>query len=207
MSDAIDRRPSTLLGFAGAPTQPASFAEAALVLIDYQAEYLTGSLKLPDGASALVEAQRLLAAARAAGAPVFHVVHHGRPGGRLFDPDGPYVAIAAPLAPLAGETVIAKPLPNSFAQTDLQAAIARSGRKQLIIAGFMTHLCVSATTRAALDLGYRSTVVAEACASRDLPDPLSGGVVAAGEVHRATLAALADRFAIVVRKTDQLAVG
>ena len=61
-------------------------------------------------------------------------------------------------------------------------------------------MCISATVRAALDRGYRTTVVASATATRDLPDPL-GGIVPAGEVHRATLAALADRFAIVVRDT------
>ena len=75
--------------------------------------------------------------------------------------------------------------------------MAASGRRELIVAGFATHMCVSATTRAALDHGYRTTVVAAACATRDLPDPL-GGVIAAETVHRAELAALADRFAVVV---------
>jgi hypothetical protein len=46
-------------------------------------------------------------------------------------------------------------------------------------------------------------VVADATATRDLPDPLmcpeAYGVQPADAVHRATLAALADRFAIVVR--------
>jgi hypothetical protein len=36
---------------------------------------------------------------------------------------------------------------------------------------------------------------------RDLSDPL-GGIVSAGEVQRATLAALANRFAVVVRNAD-----
>jgi nicotinamidase-related amidase len=68
----------------------------------------------------------------------------------------------------------------------------------LIIAGFATHMCISATTRSALDHGYVSTVVAAACATRDLPDALGKGVVPAAEVQRATLAALADRFATIV---------
>ena len=46
-------------------------------------------------------------------------------------------------------------------------------------------------------LGYRCTVVAAACAARDLPDG-RGGVVPADMVQRANLAALADRFARVV---------
>jgi hypothetical protein len=52
--------------------------------------------------------------------------------------------------------------------------------------------------RATLDLGYRNTVVAKAAATRDLPDG-ADGVVPAAELHRANLAALADRFSIVVR--------
>ena len=35
------------------------------------------------------------------------------------------------------------------------------GRTQLVIAGIMTHMCVSSTARAALDLGYKATVAAE----------------------------------------------
>ncbi len=90
-----------------------------------------------------------------------------------------------------------KPLPNAFAQTDLAEKLEAAGRKQLIVTGFMTHMCVSSTVRAALDLGYRCTVVANACATRDLPDG-KGGVIAASALHDAELAALADRFCTVV---------
>ena len=61
----------------------------------------------------------------------------------------------------------------------------------------MTHMCVSSTVRAALDLDYRCSVVAAACATRDLPDG-TGGVIAADQLQRAELAALADRFATVL---------
>ncbi len=62
----------------------------------------------------------------------------------------------------------------------------------------MTHMCVSATARAALDLGYQSTVLSDASATRDLPDIDGAGTVPAAEIHRIELAALADRFAIVL---------
>jgi nicotinamidase-related amidase len=71
-------------------------------------------------------------------------------------------------------------------------------RKELIVAGFQTHMCVSSTVRAALDHGYRVTLVADACATRDLPDPLGGAALSAEQLHRSTLAALHDRFATVV---------
>lgn len=38
----------------------------------------------------------------------------------------------------------------------------------------MTHMCVSATALTALDLGLSATVIADACARRDLPDRSSG---------------------------------
>ena len=72
-----------------------------------------------------------------------------------------------------------------------------TGRKQLILTGFMTHMCVEATARAALDHGFKTTVVAAATATRDLPDPLTGETVPAAEVQRNALTALSDRFATI----------
>jgi nicotinamidase-related amidase len=196
-------QPQSLLAMAGAPLNPSPWDKAALVLIDAQLEYVEGRLPLSGIWPALQEAARVLDLARRQGAPVIHVVHHGRPGGAMFDPDGKLSKIAPEVAPRDGEMIIAKGLPNAFAKTELQKTIDATGRKELVVVGFMTHLCVSATVRSALDLGYRTTVVADATATRDLPDPLvapeAQGVQKAESVHRATLAALADRFAIVVR--------
>lgn len=197
-------QPKSLLAIAGAPLHPSPLDKAALVLIDMQREYIDGALPLAGVEAALSEGARLLALAREAAVPVFHIVHHGKPGG-LFDPEGPMGAIIPALAPVEGESVIAKRLPNSFAGTDLHERARATGRSELIVAGFMTHMCVSSTVRAALDLGWRTTVVAAATATRDLPDPLAGppgGVMPATAVHGATLAALADRFAVVVKNAE-----
>ncbi len=190
--------PKTLLEIAGAPRHPSPLAVSALILIDPQTEYVSGGAPLDGIAAAIAEARALLALARRNGVPVFHVVHHGRPGAALFDPAGPGAAIIPELAPREGEAVVIKSLPNAFAGTDLHRHLQAAGRSELIVAGFATHMCVSATVRAALDLGYRTTVVAGAVATRDLPDPL-GGIAPAATLHRAELAALADRFAVVVR--------
>jgi hypothetical protein len=72
-----------------------------------------------------------------------------------------------------------------------------------VVGGFMTHMCVSSTVRAALDLGYGCTVVGNACATRDLLD-CQGEVVSAAELHRAELAALGDRFAVVINVVADL---
>ncbi len=201
MSDIVP--PQTLLQMAGADLTPAGWDEGALVLIDCQNEYLNGLLALPGIGPALDQCTALLARARGAGAPVIHIRHQGKAGG-AFDWAASGGAICDAVAAADGETIIAKALPNSFAGTGLDDAVKATGRGKLIIAGFMTHMCVSATARAALDLGYFSTVVAAACATRDLPDGV-GGVVPAADLHRAELAALADRFCVVA--PDAAALG
>ncbi len=196
--------PPTLLEISGVAPSPPRLTSSVVVLVDAQRVYVDGRLPLPDVRPALAEAARLLDRARAAGLPVIHVVQHGRPGGAICDPAGPDVAIADEVAPRPGEIIVIKSLPNSFAHTALDETLRKLGRKNLIVAGFMTHMCVSTTVRAALDHGYRTTVVAAACATRDLPDG-RGGVIPAAIVHRANLAALADRFATVVETSDQIA--
>ncbi|MGE0081202.1 MAG: cysteine hydrolase family protein [Thiohalomonadaceae bacterium] len=187
--------PATLFEMARAHPQPARLAQSVLVIVDAQEEYVSGALPLENVQQAVAEIGKVLRRARAAGTPVIHVVHRG--GGGLFDPAGPFFAIVASLAPRAGETVIEKRLPNAFAGTELQKAIAATGRTQLIVVGFMTHMCVSSTARAALDHGYATTIIAAATATRALPDG-RGGTLSAATVQRAALAALADRFAVVV---------
>jgi nicotinamidase-related amidase len=176
-------------------------------VIDPQREYVDGLLRLEGIDEAIIEVRRLLELARERNVPIFHVVHHGRQGSAVFDPDGPAVAIIAELAPRDDETIITKALPNAFAATSLHELLRRAGRTELIVTGFATHMCVSATTRAALDLGYRVTLVANGTATRALPNPLSGETIPARIIHEATLAALADRFAIVVADSAALATG
>lgn len=191
----------TLLQMAGANAVPVKLSDAAVVIIDAQNEYVSGRLPLTGVDAALAQIASLLAAARAAGVPVIHIAQRGRPGG-LFDPDGPGFQFAAQAAPHAGEAVVEKPLPNAFAKTDLQEKLQATGRKTLVIAGFMTHMCVSATVRSALDHGYGVTVAADAAATRNLPDPLGGPDLPAEQIHRIALAELADRFATVARVAD-----
>jgi nicotinamidase-related amidase len=195
--------PKTLLQLANADLAPAKVGEAAIVLIDLQNEYLSGPIALPDARPAVASAQRLLDLARRAQAPIFHIAHRGRAGG-LFDRDADRGQIVSELTPVAGEAIVEKSLPNSFAGTNLHELLNGTGRKNLILAGFMTHMCVSSTARAAADLGYRVTIDASACATRDLPG-IGGKVVTAQILHEVALAELADRFAIIASGSHELA--
>jgi nicotinamidase-related amidase len=194
--------PKTLLELSGADLKPPRLRDAALIMIDLQNEYLAGPIALPDAASAIANAAKLLARARAAGGRIFHIAHKGRPGG-LFDRSTERGAIVSALAPLPDEPVIEKGLPNAFAGTDLRALLAATGHNDIVLAGLMTHMCVSSTARAGLDLGFRITVDADSCATRDLPDR-RGGTIAAATIHDIALAELSDRFAIIARGGDAL---
>lgn len=189
--------PQTLLQLRGLAIPPARLSQSALVIIDAQGEYRIGQMALPGIDPALARIADLLARARAAGTPTFHVAQIGQ-AGTLFDPGTERGAILPQAAPIAGEPVVMKKLPNGFAGTELHERLRQTGRTSLIIAGFMTHMCISASARAALDLGYQTTVVADATATRALPAHDSGAPIPSEIVHRTALAELADRFAAVV---------
>lgn len=181
----------------------ARLSQAVVIVIDMQREYLDGSVPLPDLQATLKGAADLLRVARLNKTPVIHVLNQGPKGNLLFNAEGPYYAELPEIAAIEGEATVIKHLPNSFAGTNLQALVDATGRKQLIIAGCTTHVCVSATARAALDLGYQSTVVANATTSRDLLDH-KGNRIPADIVKQTALAELRDAFAVVVEDVTEL---
>ncbi len=187
--------PTTLRALTGLPTQPAALGQSVLVMIDCQNTYTRGTLALDGVEGALEEAEALLGSARRAGTPVVHIQHDAGPGSP-YDVTAEIGRIVDRVAPREGEPVVVKNYPNSFVDTDLQAHLRRIDRTDLVFAGFMTHMCVNSTARAAFNLGYAGTVVAAATATRDLP--LGGRVVDAPSLQAASLAAVEDMFAIVV---------
>lgn len=191
MADA----PKTLRDLSGASPQPASLADATVVVIDAQNEYVEGPIALPGSAPALDAIADLLAQARAAGAPVVHLVHHAPEG--IFVEGTKGAEIAPQAAPQGDEPVFSKGLPNGFTNPEFDPALKALGRKNLILVGFMTHMCVDSTARAAVDLGYGVTIVENATATRALPGAVGKPARSAEEVHDGALAGLADLFAVI----------
>ncbi len=202
-AESTAQAPETLLKMAGVKLEPARLSDSVLIIIDAQREYVDGKLRLDGIEPSLQEAALLLERARKAGTPVIHVMHKGKPGSALFNPDGPYAEIVTPVRPQPGEAIVTKTLPNAFSGTNLEEHLSHLKRKNLIVVGYMTHMCISSTVRAALDLGYRTTIVAKATATRDLP-ATDGGTIPSQTVQRASLAALADRFAVIVQNAREI---
>ncbi len=188
----------TLLQMLSVPQEASRLSDSALVIIDAQKEYQDGKLPLSGFQFAVEEIKTLLDRARKQNVPVWFVRHQTRAGAAIFDPGTQGFQIVDELKPKSNEFVLDKTHPSAFVDTNFKTQLDAADIKQLIVTGFMTHACISASVRSASALGYGVTVVADACATRDLPDATGTGVVAASAIHKATLAALNDVFATIV---------
>jgi nicotinamidase-related amidase len=192
----------TLRDITGMGYQPANLKDSALILIDIQNTYRHGLMQLTNVEPAILEAQKLLQLARELKIPVIHIQHDAGVGSP-YDITADIGAIAAEVAPISGEKVIVKNYPNAFVETTLDAELKAFGIKNIVLAGFMTHMCVNSTAHGAFNLGYASTIVASATATRPLLST-NGKVLSAEEVHLGALASTRDLYAVVVDDINAL---
>ena len=130
-----------------------------------------------------------------------HVRHvWDAPDALYLRPGTPGGEIHQAVSPEPGEAVVEKAFPNAFLETSLDQALKDAGVNELVVCGMMTCMCVDATVRAAVDLGYDVSVAHDACATMALE--FGGRAIAAPDVHAAFLAALADGYATVGPAAD-----
>lgn len=193
----------TIAGASAPQSLPAG--KTALLVIDFQNEYFSGRMPIPDGARALANARRLIDRADADGIAVYHVQHAAPPGAPIFAEDGDGVRLHADLQPAAHHRLVRKSSVSVFATTDLHRQLRDAGIDTLLIAGLMTHACVAGAARDAVPLGFEVVVVADACATRDL-DTGDGRVLAHADLHRAALASIDDTFGAILSTEQALAL-
>jgi nicotinamidase-related amidase len=170
----------------------------AFLVIDIQRDYFPGgAYPLVEPEAAADAARRVLDHFRAGGEPVVHLKHvWDAPDAPFMRPGTDGIEIHDAVAPADGEPVIEKTEPNGFLGTRLEEHLRDGGVDELVVAGMMSSMCVDATVRAAVDLGFATTVVHDACAAPDLE---FGGKLVGGEtVHAAFMAALGDGYATMV---------
>lgn len=196
--------PTTLRALYRLPrTEAIDPAQTALVLVDFQEEFVSGQLPIPTALAAVERARALLEWARTSGVHVIHVQNITRPGSMLFAADSPTIELIAPLRPRNGETLVVKHLAGAFSRTDLDQRLKTFGVRRVVLAGIMTHLAVDTSARDASVLGYEVIVAADATATRSLPGVLGGPAIDAAVVKQVALASLADRFAEIL-DVDQI---
>jgi nicotinamidase-related amidase len=174
-----------------------------LLIVDIQRDYFPGgACPLIGPEQAAAAARRVLERFRDSGEPVIHLKHvWAEPEASFMRPGTEGVEIHASVAPVEGEPVIEKASPNGFVETTLEQELRSREIDELVVAGMMSSMCVDATVRAAVDLGFTATVVHDACAAPDLE--VGGEELPGATVHGAFMAALADGYATVL-SSEQL---
>ncbi|MBQ5946161.1 cysteine hydrolase family protein [Massilia sp. ST3] len=146
----------------------------------------------------------LLAAWREHQGTVVHVRHISRSASSGFAPGQPGAAFQPAFEPRAGEHVVEKNVPDAFVNTGLERWLRMRGITDLVVVGVSTNISVEDSARSAGNLGFRTTVVADATfafAKRDH----AGAQRTAREVHAMSLANLDGEYATVADTGDVLA--
>jgi nicotinamidase-related amidase len=151
----------------------------ALLLIDIQDFYFPGgAMELTNPVDAAENAALLLDFFRSNKMQIIHIRHEYEPGG----------AIHQLVKPMPDEVIFSKKEVNSFLNPQLIEYLNKNNIKNLVIAGMQTHMCVEAAVRAAHDLGFKITLIEDACATRNLK--YKERTVDAADVHASTLVTL-----------------
>ncbi|NHN93113.1 cysteine hydrolase family protein [Acetobacter sicerae] len=176
----------------------------ALIIVDLQNDYFPGGRwPLVGIEDAAANARLVLNRFREKEMAVVHIRHEFPADNAPFFAPGSHGAqINELVMPNDGEPVVLKHHPNAFRDTNLRTLLDGQGIRKLTILGAMSHVCIDATVRAAVDFGYDVTVVHDAIATRDLE--FEGTTVPARQVHAAYMAALAFAYAQVVSTGDYL---
>src|SRR5689334_13072222 len=114
--------------------QTAPIEQSALLVVDIQDSFKLGPRWERRNNPGFEEnVDRLLQAWRAAGLPVFFILHTDPDPG--FERDSPLVKVMDFLSPKEAEPVILKNTRNAFTSTDLQQRLDAKGVKRLVVTG------------------------------------------------------------------------
>ena len=167
----------------------------ALIVIDVQNEYVTGNLPIafPPVDGSLKTISAAIDAANAAGVTVALVRHtESDPDGGIFVAESDNWQLHESVSSRPHNVIIDKQLPGSFTGTGLQAWLEQNDVDHVVIAGYMTHMCIDTTTRQAMHLGLGVTVLEDATGTINLSEELPAELV-----HRVESGILGDGFATV----------
>jgi len=154
---------------------------SALLVMDCQ-EGIVGALPTTERQRLMPVLQRGMAAARAAGVPVIHVVVGFREGHPEIGKTGwfkavkeagrmkigsPEAQICKEVAPQQGDVIVTKKRMSAFTGSDLQQVLYGRGITTVVLTGVSSVGVVESTARDAVDMDLDIVVLADGCADRD----------------------------------------
>ncbi len=170
--------------------------QPALLIIDMQqcmANPAAGDRNNPQAEERIAD---LLAAWRAHRAPVVHIRHLSRSLQSGFAPGQPGAAFQSRFLPLPHEHVVEKNVPDVFVHSALERWLHVRGITQLVLTGVSTNHSVESSARSAGNLGFVTTVLADATFAFAQED-YAGVARSAEQVHAMSLANLNGEYARV----------
>lgn len=172
--------------------------QRALVVVDAQNEYFTGSLRIahPSPDQSLQNVLRAMDAAARHRVPIVVVQNSAPAGSPIFAKDSPGWQLVPAIAGRGRQHYVEKTLPSAFAGTDLAGWIERTGVQTLTLVGYMTHNCIAATAMDALHRGLGVEVLADATGA--VPYTNAAGSASARQIHDTFCVVLHSRFAAVL---------
>lgn len=176
----------------------------ALIIIDMQNCMQTYKPTQRNNPGAEDRIAALLQAWRAACRPVVHVRHISREAASVFAAGQIGAAFQPRFTPLPDEHIVEKNVADAFIQSGLERWLHVRGIRDLVLVGVATNNSVESTARSAGNLGFTTTVVADATYTYAQPD-YAGVPRSADDVHLMSLANLHGEYATVRTSADVLA--
>ncbi|KAJ4014202.1 phospholipase C type enzyme [Fusarium irregulare] len=180
----------------GVQPSSASPTDSVLIIIDAQNEYAEGKLQVTNVSESRKAIAALLEKYRAANGSIVHVVHATPEGAPVFTPGTKLAEEFDELKPRDGEAVIQKNFPGSFAKTDLQEVLDKTGKKKVVLTGYMAHVCVSTTARQAAERGFDVLIPEDAVGDRTIPG------VDAEQLVKVALSEIGDAFGTIIKSSS-----
>lgn len=172
----------------------------ALVVVDVQNAFVSGAEAVLGYARLLAAVAAMLENARASGVPVIFIQNDG-PSGAVDEPHTSGWELH--FTPRPGEHIVRKELDDGFDGTGLDDLLAASGVETVAICGMLSEMCLAATARTAMAIGYGVILPHDGHATYDVP-PGPGGSpgVPAHLAARAAEWSLGDEVTIVASASD-----
>jgi nicotinamidase-related amidase len=152
----------------------------------------------------LVVIQRLLAHWRKNDWPVLHIKHNEATPTSSYHTHGPWNDFKKEVAPIVGETIIAKRQNCAFIGTELDEFLKNMETDCLVLVGVVIHNSMDATVRAGKALGYTIILPSDGTTAVPVTGP-DGKYWDAVTVHDLTLAILNGEYAEVMTSDNVIA--
>ena len=136
--------------------------KCALLVIDMQQVAFDGKITPPiaNGQELLKNAAKLIGVCRSIGMPIIYL-QTCAVSGQPYAKDVHGWDIHPEITPSDTDEVVYKVQSNGFENTNLQEVLTSNGVGTVVTSGIWSEYCVSATSRAALALGYNVVVAAD----------------------------------------------